>query len=66
MGGGFTAGSGHDLLSYDGENLARRGDVVVITNNHRLNAFGYLDLAKLGGERYAASARTWGCSTSSR
>ncbi len=55
-GGGFTAGSGHDLLSYDGENLARRGDVVVITNNHRLNAFGYLDLAGLGGERYASSA----------
>ncbi len=55
-GGGFTAGSGHDLLSYDGENLARRGDVVVITNNHRLNAFGYLDLAGLGGEQYASSA----------
>ena len=55
-GGGFTAGSGHDLLSYDGENLARRGDVVVITNNHRLNAFGYLDLAGLGGKQYASSA----------
>jgi len=55
-GGGFTAGSGHDLLSYDGENMARRGDVVVITNNHRLNAFGYLDLAGIGGERYASSA----------
>ena len=55
-GGGFTAGSGHDLLSYDGENLARRGDVVVITHNHRLNAFGYLDLASVGGQRYASSA----------
>jgi para-nitrobenzyl esterase len=54
-GGGFTGGSGHDLLSYDGENLARRGDVVVVTHNHRLNAFGYLDLSGLGGERYAAS-----------
>jgi len=54
-GGGFTGGSGHDLLSYDGENLARRGDVVVVTHNHRLNAFGYLDLSSLGGERYAAS-----------
>src|SRR5262249_7010503 len=52
-GGGFTAGSGNDLLSYDGENLARRGDVVVVTNNHRLNAFGYLNLAELGGEQYA-------------
>src|SRR5580692_661486 len=35
-GGGFSGGSGHDLLAYDGENLAR-GDVVVVTHNHRLN-----------------------------
>jgi para-nitrobenzyl esterase len=55
-GGGFTGGSGNDLLSYDGANLAQRGDVVVVTHNHRLNAFGYLNLAELGGERYAASA----------
>ena len=48
-GGGYTAGSGNDLLSYDGTNLARRGDVVVVTHNHRLNAFGYLNLAELGG-----------------
>lgn len=54
-GGGFVGGSGHDLLSYDGENLARRGDVVVVTHNHRLNTFGYLDLSGLGGEKYAAS-----------
>lgn len=54
-GGGFTGGSGHDLLSYDGENLARRGDVVVVTHNHRLNAFGYLDLSGVGGEKFAAS-----------
>ena len=49
-GGGFTAGSGQELLSYDGENLARRGDVVVVTLNHRLNVFGYLNLAKFGGK----------------
>jgi para-nitrobenzyl esterase len=49
-GGAFAAGSGHDLLAYDGENLARRGDVVVITHNHRLNVFGYLDLSGFGGE----------------
>ncbi|MGE3818856.1 MAG: carboxylesterase/lipase family protein [Isosphaeraceae bacterium] len=55
-GGGFFAGSGHDLLAYDGENLARRHDVVVVTHNHRLNAFGYLNLAELGGERYRHSA----------
>jgi para-nitrobenzyl esterase len=55
-GGGFIGGSGHDLLSYDGENLARRHDVVVVTHNHRLNAFGYLNLAELGGEKYRRSA----------
>jgi para-nitrobenzyl esterase len=54
-GGGFTAGSGQELLSYDGENLARRGDIVVVTLNHRLNVFGFLDLSKYG-EPYAASA----------
>jgi para-nitrobenzyl esterase len=49
-GGGFTAGSGQELLSYDGENLARRGDVVVVTLNHRLNVFGFLNLTKFGGK----------------
>jgi len=55
-GGGFTGGCGNDLLSYDGENMSRRGDVVVVTHNHRLNVFGYLNLAEWGGERYASSA----------
>jgi len=32
-GGGFSGGSGHDLLSYDGESLARNHDVVVVTHN---------------------------------
>lgn len=54
-GGGFFTGSGHDLLAYDGENLARRGDVVVVTHNHRLNMFGYLHLAGFGG-RWAESS----------
>ncbi|MET0808183.1 MAG: carboxylesterase/lipase family protein [Pseudoxanthomonas sp.] len=48
-GGGYNNGSGSSPL-YDGVNLCRRGDVVVITVNHRLNAFGYLYLAELGGE----------------
>src|SRR5580700_1666341 len=55
-GGGFSAGSGHDLLSYDGESLARNHDAVVVTHNHRLNVYGYLNLAPLGGEEYASSA----------
>jgi para-nitrobenzyl esterase len=53
-GGGFALGSGSARV-YDGESLARRGDVVVITLNHRLNVFGYLYLAQLGGEQYADS-----------
>ncbi|QDH68898.1 carboxylesterase/lipase family protein [Marilutibacter alkalisoli] len=53
-GGGFNNGSGSDPL-YDGVNLCRRGDVVVVTVNHRLNAFGYLHLGSLGGPEYAGS-----------
>jgi para-nitrobenzyl esterase len=50
-GGGFSGGCGHDLLSYEGESLARNHDVVVLNHNHRLNVFGYLNLAGIGGER---------------
>ena len=53
-GGGFEAGSGNDIPAFDGENLARRGDVVVVTVNHRLNILGFLDLSKYG-EPYAPS-----------
>lgn len=47
-GGAHAHGSGSDLL-YDGGNLVRRGDVVVVTLNHRLAAMGYAYLAQLGG-----------------
>ncbi|HKD46131.1 MAG TPA: carboxylesterase family protein [Rhizomicrobium sp.] len=53
-GGGFTGGSGGNIR-YDGANLAKRHDVVLVTLNHRLNAFGFLYLGKLGGEKYADS-----------
>lgn len=53
-GGGFSSGSGASAL-YDGACLARDHDVVVLTINHRLNAFGYLDLAALGAD-YADSS----------
>ncbi|HKE95117.1 MAG TPA: carboxylesterase/lipase family protein [Povalibacter sp.] len=53
-GGEFSSGSGSSPL-YDGTHLCRRGDVVVITVNHRLNAFGHLYLARLGGADYASS-----------
>src|SRR6202049_5257069 len=55
-GRGFSAGSGYDLLSYDGETLARNHDAVVVNHNHRLNVYGYLNLGPLGGEEYAGSA----------
>lgn len=53
-GGGFNYGSG-SWPAYDGHNLASHHDVVVVTVNHRLNAFGYLFLGDLAGEAYATS-----------
>jgi para-nitrobenzyl esterase len=40
-GGAYSSGSGSSPL-YDGAALCRRGDVVVVTVNHRLSVFGYL------------------------
>ncbi|HUN25731.1 MAG TPA: carboxylesterase family protein [Steroidobacteraceae bacterium] len=54
-GGGYTSGSGGFII-YDGLELARKHGVVAITINHRLTALGYLDLAGIGGERYAQSS----------
>ncbi|MDD9934870.1 MAG: carboxylesterase/lipase family protein [Myxococcales bacterium] len=53
-GGGYTIGSGSWPL-YEGRSLAARGDVVVVTVNHRLGPFGYLHLAELGGPELASS-----------
>lgn len=53
-GGEFSSGLGSSPL-YDGVGLCRRGDVVVVTVNHRLNAFGHLYLARLAGREYASS-----------
>ena len=44
-GGGYFAGSSIEQVAYDGFNLCRNGDVVVVTVNHRLNILGYLDLS---------------------
>lgn len=54
-GGGFTAGSSQELPSTDGENLSKKGDVVVVSINHRLNVLGFLDLS-VYGEKYKHSA----------
>ncbi|MUH34375.1 carboxylesterase/lipase family protein [Zobellia amurskyensis] len=54
-GGGFTAGSSHELPSYDGANLSKKGDVVVVSINHRLNVLGFLDLSAYS-DKYKHSA----------
>ena len=55
-GGGFAAGSGSTAI-YDGQHLARRGDVVVVTINYRLGALGYLYNPALadGGDRHSGN-----------
>ena len=54
-GGGYASGSSQELRPYDGERLAREHDVVLVSMNHRLNVFGFLDLSQIGGEKYAQS-----------
>ena len=53
-GRGYDSGAGSETM-YNGANLARRGNLVVITINHRLNVFGYLHLADIAGEEFAGS-----------
>ena len=53
-GGGFHVGSSNDPMTY-GEALAKKGDVVVVSVNHRLNILGFLDLSAAGKD-YAKSA----------
>lgn len=54
-GGGYNDGSSLMSAHYDFANLARHGDVVVVSMNHRLNALGFLDLTAYG-TRWADSA----------
>ena len=54
-GGGFSGGSAIESYAYDGENLSRTGDVVVVSVNHRLNVMGHLDLSAYGSQ-YVNSA----------
>ncbi len=53
-GGAFVTGSGSTPW-YDGTSFAARGDVVCVTINYRLGAFGFLHLADIGGEAFASS-----------
>lgn len=54
-GGGFNDGASNSLAVYDGTNLSRDGDVVVVSVNHRLNVLGFLDLSAYG-DKYRDSA----------
>ena len=47
-GGGFAAGNSIEQDGYHGANLARSGDIVFVSVNHRLNVFGYSDLSAAG------------------
>lgn len=58
-GGGYFAGSSIEQIAYEGENMARLGDCVVVSINHRLNILGYLDLSDFGAE-YANSGNAGG------
>lgn len=53
-GGGYASGSCVELTAYDGSNMAKYGNVVSVSLNHRLNVLGYLDLSEYG-ERYKNS-----------
>jgi len=53
-GGAFVSGSGSSPGT-DGAHLAHRGDVVVVTINHRLNVLGFTYLAEFGGSDFASS-----------
>ncbi|MDO9433970.1 MAG: carboxylesterase family protein [Hydrogenophaga sp.] len=53
-GGSYTVGSGGEPI-LEGSQLARFGDVVVVTVNHRLNVFGYTSLGLLD-ERFPDAA----------
>jgi para-nitrobenzyl esterase len=54
-GGGYTGGSSEEMVGYDGENIAKRGDIVVVSLNHRLNLLGFMNLEKYG-EQFKQSA----------
>lgn len=54
-GGAFATGSG-STSGLDGTQLAKRGDVVVVTVNHRLNIFGFLHLGDGDGGRWLDSS----------
>ena len=58
-GGGYESGSAIEHYAYEGEEMSRRGDAVVVSVNHRLNILGYFDLSPYG-EKYRDSGNCGG------
>lgn len=58
-GGGYSDGSAIEQVAYEGENMARLGNCVVVSVNHRLNILGYFDLSDFG-EEYVNSGNAGG------
>lgn len=61
------AGSSIEQVAYEGGNMAREGDCVVVSLNHRLNILGYLDLSDFGRSMQTPAMRvgmisSWHCS----
>ena len=54
-GGGFSSGNSVEQDGYTGANLARGGDIVFVSVNHRLNAFGFTDLSSSGNPAFKES-----------
>ena len=54
-GGGWINGNSIEHDGYSGENLARTGNIVFCSINHRLGPIGFSDLSAVGGQKYAAS-----------
>jgi len=56
-GGGFSSGSSIEFPAQNGENLSKKGSVVVVSINHRLNTIGFLDLSAYGDKfKHSANA----------
>jgi para-nitrobenzyl esterase len=53
-GGGYAEGTGGQTYT-NGAAVSKRGNVVMVTINHRLNVVGYLHLADIGGKKYEGS-----------
>lgn len=56
-GGGYAYGSSHELPFYNGKNLSKKGDIVYVSVNHRLNILGFTDMSQYGDKyKYSANA----------